>query len=271
HGGAAGVGHRRRAPGLGAQRADTRRGPLARVRPRAVRGHAVAALRLVAAHRDEVEAIRARLEGAHDLRGDADDVPLPNVVNLVVEADAAGAAHHDVRLLLLAVAVTARVAHVRRVGEATDAELAGPEVLAAEPTFQAGDPAADGVVDGEQVYDGVVGHPRALLSTLWACTHLDKSRANARPPCRPSTSTTVTPSHSSASASFRSLPATPPKPSRRPSRSATGIPTPRRCTATSAASARRFAPSASTEARSSSRASSTTASTAPTTRAPRST
>src|SRR5439155_23722689 len=54
--------------------------------------------------------------------------------------------------------VTARISHVRRIGETTDPELAGAEVPATEPPLQAGDPSADSVIDLEQVHDRVVGH-----------------------------------------------------------------------------------------------------------------
>jgi hypothetical protein len=80
-------------------------------------------------------------------------------VQLVVEPDAAGAGDDDVGLLLLAVAVTS-IARAGRVPEVTHAEVARPEVLAAEAPFHAGDATVDGVVDLEQVHDGVVGHVR---------------------------------------------------------------------------------------------------------------
>ena len=52
-----------------------------------------------------VEAVGPGLEGAHDLGRHADDVPLPDVAHLVVEAHAARAGDDDVGLLLLAMAV----------------------------------------------------------------------------------------------------------------------------------------------------------------------
>jgi len=70
---------------------------------------------------------------AHDLRCDADDVPLPDLADLVVEPDPARAGDDHVGLLLLAGAVAARRADARGVAPVADAEVTGADVLAAEP------------------------------------------------------------------------------------------------------------------------------------------
>ena len=72
------------------------------------------------------------LERADDRRRDAHDVPLLELVDLVVELDAAGAADDDVDLFLLAVAVAARRAEVRAVPEVADADVLRVDVRAGE-------------------------------------------------------------------------------------------------------------------------------------------
>ncbi len=119
-------------------------------------------LGLRAADGDQVEAFRASLEGAHDGRGDADDVPRADVADLVVEPYAAGAGDDHVGLLLLAVRVRRRAAEVRRVAPVADAEVARVEVLAAEAALHAVDAVADVVGLLEQVDDRVVGHSAQL-------------------------------------------------------------------------------------------------------------
>src|SRR5437763_14528511 len=92
------------------------------VRPRAIGGHAVAALGLVSAYSDDVQPVGAGLEGAHHRWRDADDVPLADLAYLVVEPYTPRAGDDDVGLLLFAMAVATRIAHVRRVGAAADPE-----------------------------------------------------------------------------------------------------------------------------------------------------
>src|SRR4051795_2085308 len=121
---------------------------------------AVALFWLRSADGEQLEAVWPGLEGAHDRGRDADDVPLRDVAHLVVEAHAARAGDDHVGLLLLAMAVTARVAQVRGVAPVADAQVAGAEVLAAEAPLQTRDPSLDGIVDLEQVHDRVVGHGR---------------------------------------------------------------------------------------------------------------
>src|SRR5207244_11251816 len=70
--------------------------------------HAVAALGAVGAHGDELEPFVACFERANSRRTDADDVPLPEVMQGVVQPDTARSADDDVRVLLLAVAVRLR-------------------------------------------------------------------------------------------------------------------------------------------------------------------
>src|SRR3954470_12862923 len=132
------------------------------VRPGAVGGHAVAALGLVATHSDDVQPVGAGLEGTHDRWRDADDVPLADLADLVVESYAPRAGDDDVGLLLLAMAVATRIAHVRLVGKAADPELGRAEVLACEASLEAWEPVAHGVLDVEQVHHRVVGHAPML-------------------------------------------------------------------------------------------------------------
>src|SRR4051794_2290672 len=87
-------------------------------------GHAdaVPALGAVVADRDQLQALGTAFERADDRRRDAHDVPLLELVDLVIELDTAGAADDDVDLFLLAVAVAARRAVVRAVAEVADAD-----------------------------------------------------------------------------------------------------------------------------------------------------
>src|SRR5829696_6632542 len=94
------------------------------VGPRRLGEHAVALFGLRAADGDQLQSLGPGLEGTHDPRRDPDDVPRADVAHLVVEPDAAGARHDDVGLLLLAVAVAARVAQVRRVPPEAHPEVA---------------------------------------------------------------------------------------------------------------------------------------------------
>src|SRR4051794_24612649 len=135
---------------------------VAGVRPGRVGPDAVAAFRLRPAHRDQVEAVGPRFEGAHDFGGHPYDVPLADVLHFVVEPNAAGAADHDVGLLLLTVTVTLRAACAGCVSEVAHAEVSGAEVLATEAPFEAGHPSLNGVLDLEQVHDGVVDHGSSL-------------------------------------------------------------------------------------------------------------
>src|SRR5581483_1170935 len=73
-----------------------------------------------------------RFEGANDRRADADDVPLPKLVDSVVQADTARPAYDDVRLFLLAVAVRPRRTNASAVADEGHAEMLGVEVLASE-------------------------------------------------------------------------------------------------------------------------------------------
>src|SRR3954471_5705511 len=123
------------------------------VGPEVLHELAVAALGPVGADRDDLKALRAALEGAHDRRRDAHDVPALEVDHLVVEAHAAGSADDDVRLLLLAVAMSVRRLEVRRVAEVGDAEVVGVEVLAPEARLQSVGARGRGVVDVLEVLD----------------------------------------------------------------------------------------------------------------------
>src|SRR4051812_45782288 len=132
------------------------------VRPGGVGEHAVAALGLGSADRDDVQPVGAGLEGAHDRWRDADDVPLADLADLVGEPDAPRAGDDHVGLLLLPLAVATELAQVRLEGEAPDPDHRGAEVLACEASLEAGEPVANGVLDVEQVHDRVVGHARML-------------------------------------------------------------------------------------------------------------
>ena len=90
--------------------------------------------------RDQLEPVRPGLERAHDVRGDADDVPRAEVDDLVVELDPARAADDDVGLLLLAVAMAERRAEAGAVAEVADAEVLGVDVLAGEPCLEPSGP-----------------------------------------------------------------------------------------------------------------------------------
>jgi hypothetical protein len=69
------------------------------VRPPVADELAVAALGPVGADGDELEAVGAALEAAHDRRSDPDAAPALEIDHLVVEGDPAGAADDDVGLL----------------------------------------------------------------------------------------------------------------------------------------------------------------------------
>src|SRR4051794_38623750 len=77
----------------------------ARVSPPAGHDLAVVLLAERRAERDQREPVGAGLEVAHHARADPEDVPLPQVVHLVVELDAARALPDHVDLLLLRVRV----------------------------------------------------------------------------------------------------------------------------------------------------------------------
>src|ERR1700704_563134 len=81
------------------------------------------------------------------------DVPLLEVVDLVIEPDPARAGHHDVRLLLLAVAVGHRRAHAGRVPEMADPEGLRIQVLASEASLDARRPAGGGILEVHQVLE----------------------------------------------------------------------------------------------------------------------
>src|SRR5437660_635988 len=112
---------------------------------------AIALLGLGAADGDDVEPGGAGLECSDDLGRDADDIPGPELLGLVVEQDPAGAGDDDVGLLLLLVAVSHRAAQVRGVPKETDPEVAGVQVLTPKAALQPLHPPSDGVLDLEQV------------------------------------------------------------------------------------------------------------------------
>jgi len=87
---------------------------------------------------DQPEPVAAGFDRAYRRGSDADNVPLPQLVELVVEADPAGAVDDDVGLFLFAVAVCHRGADAGRVAEVADPEMLGVEVFAREATFDPG-------------------------------------------------------------------------------------------------------------------------------------
>src|SRR5437764_4801298 len=130
----------------------------ASVGPPVLRGDAVAAFRPVGADRDHLETVVAALERAYRARRDANDVPLPQLDDLVVELDATGTADHDVDLFLLAMAVAHRGAEAGAVPEVADSEMLGVEMPAREMRLQPRRVLAGRVVDLLQVCDREVRH-----------------------------------------------------------------------------------------------------------------
>ena len=60
---------------------------------------------MTGAEGDQLQPLGARFEAARDMRGYADDVVRAQIVELILELDAAGAREHDVDLLRCLVAV----------------------------------------------------------------------------------------------------------------------------------------------------------------------
>ena len=123
------------------------------VDPGRIRRNAVAAFWSVRADRDELEAVVSGFDRTDRLWADSNDVPLVDLVDLVVEPDPAGAVDDDVRLFLFAVAVGHGCADAGRVAEVGDAEVLGVDVLAREAGLDAGCALAGGVLDVLQVRD----------------------------------------------------------------------------------------------------------------------
>src|SRR5205085_744417 len=115
---------------------------------------------------DYLHAIRSGFERANSLGSDAHHVPLAKLDHLAVDEQAPAAGDDDIRLLLLPVLVSVFAAEVRRVAEVADAEVARAQVLAPEPAFNSVDPAADRILDLEQVDLGERCH-RPSLSRRW--------------------------------------------------------------------------------------------------------
>lgn len=81
-------------------------------------------------------------DAADAARRDADDVPLPDVHDVVVHADPARSGHDHVDLLLLGVPMTQGGAEIRRIAEIADSKMLRVEVAAAEARVDAVLPAA---------------------------------------------------------------------------------------------------------------------------------
>src|ERR1019366_7911383 len=109
--------------------------------------HPAAIRWLGAADSDDLQSVGACLEGAHDLRCNAHDVPLAKLEDLVIQENPTRSGDDDVGLFLLAVAVGHRAAHVGLVAEVPYAEVTRLQVLAAEPTLDPGRALAHGVLD----------------------------------------------------------------------------------------------------------------------------
>jgi len=92
-------------------------------------------------------------------------------VHLAVQQHPAGAGHDHVGLLLLAVAVGHRAAHVAAVAEQADPQVSRVEVLAREAPLDPGSPVTDGVLDLQQVYGGELRHVLSLVRE--ACVRLE--------------------------------------------------------------------------------------------------
>src|SRR5262249_41005061 len=97
-----------------------------------------------------------------DSRRDAQDVPLLQLEDLIVQLRATGARDDDVDLLLLAVGVTHTRPETGAVAEVADAELLGVEVLARHPHLHVDTASRGCVVDVLEVLDrvGRAGHRR---------------------------------------------------------------------------------------------------------------
>jgi hypothetical protein len=131
---------------------------LFRVRPGDGGHHAVAVLWPGAADGDDVKPVGACFEGAHDRGCDAHHVPQPEIEHLVIEKYSPGSGDDDVGLLLLAMTVRHRAAHVRGVAEVADPKISGLQVLAAKAALDSGSTIADRVFDLQKVHDGKTGH-----------------------------------------------------------------------------------------------------------------
>src|SRR5580658_10412644 len=79
-------------------------------------------------------------------------------MDLVLANDPSGPRGNDVGLLLLAVTVRCRAAHVRRVAKVADPQVTRVKVLATEPALDPGGPIANGVLELQQVHNGEAGH-----------------------------------------------------------------------------------------------------------------
>lgn len=81
------------------------------------------ALGTVGADRDQLESRRASLERRHDVRRDAEHVPLTKLDDLLIKPRAARPTDDDVCLLLLAVAVAEWGPDARLIEKVADAEV----------------------------------------------------------------------------------------------------------------------------------------------------
>ena len=105
-------------------------------------------------------------------------------MQLVVELDAAGAAEHDVDLLLLSVTVTARAAPAGGIAEVADADVLRADLAAGEAGVK-GRASLDGLVlELQEVDDRVIGqlHPPSVVDC--ARSALPRTTNCAVPPCR---------------------------------------------------------------------------------------
>ena len=100
-------------------------------------------------------------------RRDADHIPGPELLNLLIEQDPPGACDDHVRLLLLPVAVTHPGPQIRCVAKEAYAEVAAVEVLSAKATLEPLHPAADRVLDLEQVDLCKAGHGISSTRSGW--------------------------------------------------------------------------------------------------------
>src|SRR6266516_5323587 len=112
------------------------RGDQASVDPRGGRLDAVAAFGPVGADSDERETVLACFDRANGLRTNPDDVPLTELVHLVVEPDPARATDHDIRLFLFAMAMCHRGAEAGRVAQVADPAVLGVDGLACQASLQ---------------------------------------------------------------------------------------------------------------------------------------
>src|SRR3954447_20395192 len=132
-------------------------------RPPVGHADAVAAFRAIGSDRDDLDAFRACLERTDRGRSDPHDIPRAQVDDVVVQLDPARPAHHEICLLLLAVAVAHSAVVAGPVAEVADSEVLRIEVTPREPHFDLGAAVSRRVLDLLQIDLRITGHSLAPL------------------------------------------------------------------------------------------------------------